>query len=158
MITAHLPSGYILAHALPAAPFVFPAAILGAILPDFDLIWFYFIDNRAIHHHRYWVHAPGFWLMLAAVGIPLIRQFAARFLPAALAFLTAILLHIVLDTLAGSIMWLWPFSNELYVLIDVPATQSHWILSFLLHWTMLAELLIWIVAFILFFRRPSVRT
>ncbi|KAG1647501.1 Bicyclomycin resistance protein [Nymphon striatum] len=34
------------------------AAIFGAILPDLDLIWFYFVDRGAFHHHLYWVHVP----------------------------------------------------------------------------------------------------
>ena len=28
------------------------AAVMGGVLPDLDLIWFYLIDNRAFHHHH----------------------------------------------------------------------------------------------------------
>lgn len=156
MILAHLPSGYVLAR-LAGQPRGLPmaAALLGAVFPDLDLIWFYLIDDRAFHHHRYWVHAPGFWLILGAVALPLIRRFAPRFLLPAVMFLAAVFLHIVLDTLAGSVMWLWPFSDRLYTLVEVPPTRSHWILSFLTHWTVLAELALILWAAVLFLRRPK---
>lgn len=156
MILAHLPSGYVLAR-LAGQPRGLPlmATLAGAVFPDLDLIWFYLIDDRAFHHHRYWVHAPGFWLIVAALALPLIRRFAPRFvLPAAL-FLAGVLLHIVLDTLAGSIMWLWPFSDRLYALVEVPATRSHWVLSFLTHWSVLAEMALILGAVVLWLRRPK---
>lgn len=141
MIIAHLPAGYVLARLMrvPTGP-VFAATLLGSVFPDFDMFWFHLVDDRAFHHHRYWVHAPGFWLILAAVVLPLLRVFAPRALPAALMFLLAVLIHLVLDTLVGSIMWLWPFSTELYQLAEVPATQSHWVLSFMVHWSFMAEI------------------
>ena len=52
MITAHLPSGYVLARVFRWTGLSFAAALVGATFPDIDLIWFYFIDDRAFHHHR----------------------------------------------------------------------------------------------------------
>ncbi len=153
MITAHLPAGYIVGRAMPVAPWVMAAALAGSVLPDFDLIWFYFIDDRAFHHHRYWVHAPGFWLIVAAASLPLMRWRLPRHMPAAWAFFAALLVHLILDSLAGSIMWLWPFDDTLYALVQVPATRSHWVLSFLTHWTFAAELAIWAVAITFFLRQ-----
>jgi len=158
MITAHLASGYLTGRAFGArGGLVLAAALLGSVLPDFDLIWFYLIDNRAFHHHRYWVHAPGLWLALAAIALPLLRWRAPGLLWPALAFLAAIFIHLVLDSLAGSIMWLWPFETTLYALVEVPARRSHWLLSFLTHWTMLAELAVWGAAIGLWLqdRRPA---
>lgn len=146
MIIAHLPSGYILGRHWAAAPMVLPAAVLGGILPDFDMIWFYGIDDRAIHHHRYWVHAPGFWAMIALVTLPAIALFARRFLMAALAFFGALLLHICLDTIAGDIMWGWPFSTDFTHLITIPARFDAWVLNFVLHPVFALELAIWAYA------------
>lgn len=73
--------------------------------------------------------------------------------PVALAFCCGWVLHILLDSIAGGIMWLWPISTELHALTTVPPTQSHWIGSFLLHWTFLLELVIWAAALILLIRR-----
>lgn len=153
MLTAHLPAGYLTACAFGNKnKTLLGAALVGSILPDFDMIWFHFIDHGAIHHHRYWVHAPFFWLVIAAISLPTLRFAWPRQIFPALVFFTAIFVHLVLDSLAGSIMWLWPYDKTLYALIEVPPTRSHWILSFLTHWTMLAELAIWLAAISLFLR------
>ena len=152
MILAHLPSGYILAHALPARLWVMPAVLLGAVFPDLDLFWFYVIDDRAFHHHRYWVHVPGFWLLIAAVLLPLIARIAANCFWPAVGFLFGVALHIFLDGLAGGIMWFWPFSDQLFTLVNVPAVYSNWVVSFLLHWTILIEICIIGIAAVLFVR------
>ncbi len=147
MITAHIPSGYLLGKSLQAKHRLLMAVvIIGAVFPDFDLFWFYFVDGKAFHHHRYWVHAPGFWLLISAIIIPVLLLWYKAVLKPYLFFLAAVALHICLDTIAGSIMWLWPFSNQLYELTTVPATQSHWILSFMVHWTFGLEIGIWIIA------------
>lgn len=158
MITAHLPAGYILARSLKQAPWVLTAALAGSILPDFDLLWFYFIDDRAIHHHRYWVHAPGFWAMVAGPALALTWYGAPRLIRAVGAFFLALTLHIILDTIAGGIMWQWPFNTRLISWITVPATHNHFILSFLTHWTFLLELCVWIVAGFLWRKRASQKT
>lgn len=64
MITAHAPSGYILARQLIARwqPLPIPAraailiAMIGALAPDFDMIYFYLVDAAQTHHHRYFTH------------------------------------------------------------------------------------------------------
>ena len=128
------------------------AAIIGAAWPDLDLFFFYLVDNRAFHHHRYWVHAPAFVLVVSLVLLALSRWRWPAACPLVVAFCCGWVLHILLDSIAGGIMWLWPVSTELYVLFTVPPTQSHWVLSFLLHWTFVAELVIWAAALILLTR------
>lgn len=157
MITAHLPSGYVLYHSLPSvhrqAPWVFAAAILGAILPDLDLFWFYFVDDRAFHHHRYWVHAPAFWAFIAIVTLPLIAWLKPHLNRAATVFFLALFVHVFLVSLVGDIMWLWPVSNEMYAVFSVSPTHENWILSFLLHWSFGFALAIWATALALFLKR-----
>ena len=64
MLTAHLPSGYILArHWLNRWPSVHVrlmllAGVVGAVVPDLDMLWFHLVDNRQTHHHRYFTHWP----------------------------------------------------------------------------------------------------
>ena len=138
MLVAHLPSGYIVARAAGVrSGLPFWAALVGSVFPDFDMIWFLFVDQGAIHHHLYWVHAPGFWVIVAALTLPFLRGTIRQ---AALLFLAGIFVHLVLDSIGGGIMWLWPLSDRLYSLIEVPATQANWVLSFVLHWSFLAEL------------------
>lgn len=148
MITAHIPSGYALAKSAGWTGAAFAAAVIGAVFPDIDLIWFYFVDDRAIHHHRYWVHAP---LFMALSSIILI--IVARRHPVAVAFAAGWALHILLDAPNGRLMWLWPFSDTLYSPIHVPPTRSHWIMSFLTHWSVVLELTVWAIAATLFFKR-----
>ena len=146
MILAHLPSGYLLARGFGArrGPLLW-AALAGAVAPDLDMLWFHLVDQGAIHHHRYWVHAPGFWALTGLVALPLLRWLRPVLLAPAAMFLAGVFLHLLLDTLVGGIMWGWPVSTRLFQLAEVPATQSHWVLSFLLHWSFLAEigLILW---------------
>ncbi|PTX55981.1 LexA-binding, inner membrane-associated putative hydrolase [Litoreibacter ponti] len=160
MITAHLPFGYLLGRAAqrytPPHPWVMPAALIGAVLPDFDLLWFYFVDGRAFHHHLYWVHMPLFWVAVGAVTLPLVRMFQRPLLPVARTFFAALLTHCLLDTVGGDIAWFWPFSDRQFSLVTVEPTHSHFILSYLNHWTFSLELCIWAGAIFLFFRdRPA---
>jgi len=152
MLTAHLPSGYVLGRLAPAGRGLMVAALIGAVLPDFDMLWFHFVDQGQIHHHRYWVHVPVFWAAITAVTLPVLGLWARRWLPMAVMFFAALLLHLLLDSISGGILWGAPFSDHLFALVEVPATQPHWVLSFLLHWTFLLELGIWGSAFYLWRR------
>lgn len=156
MILAHLPSGYLVGRAFGAqrGP-VMAAALAGSVLPDLDLIWFYGIDGRAFHHHLYWVHMPGFWAMVAAVALPAVRLTMPRLWRPALAFFAALLVHLILDSIGGGIAWGWPASRDLFALVEVPASRSHWVLSFLTHWTMAPEAAIILAAAVLFLRRKA---
>lgn len=160
MLTAHLPSGYVLGKTLQRhvrIPYLMPAAICGAVLPDFDMIWFVFVDQGAIHHHRYWVHVPLFWFCVALVALPILTRCLPAYLGTAYVFFAGLLLHLLLDSISGGILWGAPFSDHLFSLITVPATQDHWVLSFLLHWSILPELLIWGWAIFLW-HRPAAQT
>jgi inner membrane protein len=52
-------------------------------------------------------------------------------------------------------MWLWPLSDHLYSLVTVQPTHSHWVLSFVAHWTFWLELGLIAVAGWLFITRRS---
>lgn len=143
MLTAHLPSGYVLARALPRRrPWQMPAALLGAVLPDLDMLWFHFVDHGQWHHHRYWPHIPLVWLGIALASLALPTAWRG----AVLVFFAAIFLHLALDTISGGILWAWPFSDHLFALVTIPPHQAHWVLSFVLHWTFGLELALWAVA------------
>jgi inner membrane protein len=153
MLIAHLPAGYITARAggVQTGPLLW-AALIGSVFPDFDMIWFLFVDEGAIHHHKYWVHVPGFWLIAAAITLPFLPKAARN---AGLMFLAAVLIHIVLDTHAGGIMWFWPLSDHLYTFVTVPATQANWVLSFMLHWTFMLEVAVITASLWLFLTRKA---
>jgi inner membrane protein len=155
MLTAHLPSGYIAGRMVPkGVAMAMPVALVASVLPDADMIWFHFVDDGAIHHHRDWVHVPAFWLAVAALALPLLAW--RGYLKTGLVFLGVILLHLLLDSISGGILWGAPFDDTLYALVEVPATFSHWVISFMLHWTILAELAIWVWAVVLWRQRGTV--
>lgn len=130
-----------------------PAALLGAVAPDIDMIFFYLIDGGAVHHHRYWTHIPFFWLATAAIALPVLAR--TRYLTACVAFFSAVFLHLSLDSIAGSIMWLYPFSDRPLELVMVPPTRSHWVWSFVFHWTFAFEIAIWVAALALWVTRTQ---
>lgn len=145
MITAHLPAGYCLARlGAPKLRYAVPVALIASILPDLDLFWFYFVDNRSFHHHEYWVHTPAFWAAVWLVTLPIAVW--TRCIALHTVFFSALLLHMVLDTLVGGIPWLQPFDDRLFRLFEVQPTENHWLVTFLTHWSMLAELAIWALA------------
>ena len=145
MIVAHLPAGYLLARALPGP--AFGAALAGSVAPDLDLLAFYLVDGRAVHHHRYWVHIPGFWAMAGGGALVALRAAGRRRLAGLLAaFLAGVALHLVLDGIVGGIAWLWPVHDELLRLVEVPARFDWWVWSFVLHWTFALELAVVAVA------------
>lgn len=143
MILAHLPSGYLLGRAAGGRDrAILTAALIGSVAPDFDMLWFWLVDGGQTHHHRFWPHIPLIWVGIAAATLPLLALTVRRWLAPAAAFFAAILMHLALDTVNGGILWGWPVSNRLYSLVTVPATRLHWVLSFLTHWSTLAELAI----------------
>lgn len=126
--------------------------MLFSILPDFDLIWFFWFDGRQIHHHRYWVHIPAFWVVVGTVSLAAFWR--TRFRPYVVVAIAAVFLHLVLDSLVGGILWLSPWDNTLYQLITIRPAKPHWLFSFMLHWTFLAEVMIWGLA-LAFYRREG---
>ena len=152
MLIAHLPAGYLLGRGTGAGGAAMAAVLLGSVAPDFDMLWFHLVDHGRVHHHDYYSHIPGFWLLLALPVLALLRWRRPSWVRIAALFFAGIFLHLVLDTLVGGIMWLWPVSDHLYSLAVVPARYSHWVLSFILHWSFLTEIAITLLAAWLFWR------
>ena len=151
MFVAHLPSGYLLGRGLlgrgaGARGPAMAAVLLGSVAPDFDMLWFHLVDHGRVHHHDYYSHIPGFWLLVALSVLAVLRGLRPAWVTIAAMFFAGIVLHLVLDTLVGGIMWLWPFSDHLYSLAVVPARHDHWVISFILHWSFLAEIVLTLLA------------
>ena len=70
LFIAHLPAGYLLSRPFTRrnpsqARAIFGVGLLCSVLPDFDLAYFYLIDQRRTPHHDCWVYTPIVWLVLA---------------------------------------------------------------------------------------------
>jgi inner membrane protein len=151
MFIGHLPGAYLAfrvcaPRSLPRVAFA--AGMIGSVAPDLDLFWFYFVDMRAHHHHEYMLHRPALWAALLVVALAL-RGPDRRWPVVLAAFAAGALVHMGLDTIAGKIGWLWPFSDWARPLVVVPPTHDHWIKSFLAHWTFLVEIAITLAALVL---------
>lgn len=148
MFIAHLPAGYLLTRLLigrgwhgAALPGVALAAgLAGALAPDLDLLYFYFVDHCQTHHHRYWSHWPVAWLAVTMAG----AVFARWHNGAALLLLFGLggFAHLLLDTLVGDIWWLAPLVDRPFALFTVPARWRPWWLNFVLHWSFAVELVL----------------
>ncbi|MEO0745665.1 MAG: metal-dependent hydrolase [Pseudomonadota bacterium] len=147
MIVGHLAAGYLAARGLAAigAGALFGGMLIGSVLPDIDMLWFALVDQGRVHHHDYLTHRPVVWAGLLCVGLALRR---ASVIGVAL----GALLHLALDSIAGKIAWAWPISDAATPLVIVPATQAHWLLSFIFHWTFALELALCALALALFVR------
>jgi inner membrane protein len=143
MILAHLPAGYLTARAVGVRrdPVV-AAALIGSVAPDLDLSWFYLVDHRQVLHHLYWTHAPGFWAVIALVVLVWIRSARPALFTLTAVFFASVFIHLVLDTPVGGIMWFCPFDHQLFRLFEVQQSERHWIITFMMHPSFLAEIAI----------------
>ncbi len=154
MLIAHLPASYLwarLAQRRLDGKHLLPLGLLAGLLPDVDLLYFYFIDGRAHPHHSYWTHLPISWLLLAGLASVLVL-WERRLRDISLVFFSNIALHLVLDTVAAGISWLYPLTARAVSLVSVPPAQAHWLLSFVLHWSFGLELAIAVAALVVLIR------
>lgn len=157
MFLAHLPAGYLISATLEKrlnVRGIVTAGLIGSILPDVDMFYFYFIDKQQHLHHSYWTHIPIFWFLLACLCFTMI--FISRcknwLLPTSVFFLN-IFIHLLLDTVVGKIEWLQPFSKTAFYFFDVEARYDWYVWNFVLHWTFLLEVFIILSAGYMFWKR-----
>lgn len=162
MIIGHLPAGYVISRLLfprfaatgvSARAFLL-SGVIGALAPDFDMLYFHLVDQRQHHHHTYVTHFPIVWFAILACSLTWLI-FAKTRSRAALAVIFAIngLAHMVFDTLVGDIWWLAPFADRPFVFFTVPALYKPWWLNFLLHWSFGVEVVMILWAVYLWRRR-----
>ena len=133
MITAHAPAGYIGAQLLrrlkpthlSARAWSLYGAISG-ILPDVDMLWFYLVDHRRVHHHRYLTHWPSLWLLALVIAFLFWRRTHRPAAAIALLFAVNGMVHLCLDSIVGDILWLMPWRDTPYSLFTVTARYQPW--------------------------------
>ncbi|MGF7059513.1 metal-dependent hydrolase [Brassicibacter mesophilus] len=162
MLIAHAPAGYVVLRLFNKIKkeniSYFKYGILFSIWPDFDLLYFYLIDNKSSLHHFYFPHIPLFAFICCFLVIVLKKlKVDKRAINIYYLFLINWFIHLALDTVTGGINWLYPINNKLFVFIKIPANYQHWIISFVLHWSFLFEISIVIWAVILFLKRKNLR-
>lgn len=159
MFIAHLPAGYLTARLMArppggtATPALLLAGMAGGVFPDLDLVYGALVDGGRVHHHRYWPHLPLVWLAVTAIAASWNRAFRLR--PALMVFLAAVWGHLLLDSVAGDIWWLWPWHDTPFSLVDIPFAHASWWMNYLLHWTFGLELAITAAACAWEYRHPA---
>ncbi len=156
MFIGHLPAGYILTKTLQkkfnTTKYLF-IGLLGSVILDLDILYFYFVDNRQNLHHGYWIHIPFYWMIIALIAIFVFWIFKKKdCIIASIIFFSNIFLHLFLDTIVGKIEWLYPITDKGYYLFDVSARYDFWVWNFVFHPTFLFEVGIVIWAVVLFFK------
>lgn len=153
MFIAHLPAGYFAARLLArrigikATSALVLAGMAGGVFPDMDLLYGAWADGGRVHHHLYWPHLPPVW-----AGAGLLFLLARRRLGDTCRRLVGVFMlggwsHLLLDSVAGDIWWLWPWLDTPFSLVNIPAIHTPWWLNYLLHWTFAVELAIVFLAF-----------
>lgn len=155
MFIAHAAGGYLVTRAVldrvradgSTARRLMIVGLLASVAPDLDLVYFYTVDGRRHPHHDYWTHVPVTWLAGCAVASVASVILRSR-LGVVASFLTAVnaMAHLALDSIVGRIRWLHPISDAGVNLVTVESRRDWWVLDFLLHWTMLAEVALILVA------------
>jgi len=161
MFIAHLPTGYLLAKLLRKKTqqhlswkTLLICGLMGSIFPDIDLIYFYLIDARQNNHHSYISHIPFYYLTLYLfVSVLFLITGNKRNLMISSVFMLGVLLHLILDTVAGGIIWYYPIYEQYVTLSVVKEKYNWWVLNFILHWSFVLELVI--IIFSLFVYRRS---
>ena len=153
MIIGHFPAGYLAAvgasRRWPART-LFLGVLVGSVLPDIDMLRFFFLDEGAWHHHAYFTHRPILWVAVLVLGAVTRKRLI-------ISLGLGGLLHMLLDTFLGKMAWGWPLTDAASPFIVVQPTHSHWLFSFMAHWTFLAEVALVILAAIVFLHRRSRR-
>jgi inner membrane protein len=165
MFVAHMPAGFLLSRYLlreerNEAHYIkfLIIGLIASIAPDFDLAYFYLIDNRQHPHHSYWSHIPFFWIAIyAALFIPCYKVLGKKAITLISMVLLCGLLHMVLDSIASGIKWLYPLDTSYYGFWRIPSVHDWWVANYLFHWTFLFELVISIVAMVVFYRDRELR-
>lgn len=161
MLIAHLPAGYLLAKTLQAklqpreisTRLFFSVILFGAVFPDLDLFYFYLIDQRAVHHHQYFLHWFSFWIPCFLIALLLFKQYRFQWAGLMSLFCGAAILHICLDVFVGDVWLFAPFIHQSYAFFEVTARYQPWWLNFILHWSFLVEILICLYAGYLYFKQ-----
>ena len=153
MVIGHLPGAYLAFKAFGRRipPVVFAAAMVGSVLPDLDMLAFYFLDQRSFHHHEYITHRPVLWFSMVSIGLLAMQFSQSRVATIFVGLGAGGLVHMMLDSITGEIAWAWPLSSATFPLVTVQPTHGHWILSFLNHWTFQVEIFICALAAVVFF-------
>lgn len=164
MFVAHVAGGYLITRSYlhsfnrfslddKSLKYYLIFGLVCSVLPDIDLFYFYLIDHRQHPHHTYWTHIPLFWVLCTGFLFFMAKAISNKNRDSLwVILLLNTELHMVLDSVAGGIFWLYPFNHEYFRIFKVTARFDWWVLNYIFHWTFLLELLIITVAVFVYYQ------
>ena len=167
MIVGHIPAGYIAGHFLQkwvSDPIqqkrIMKVSLVGSILPDVDMLYFYWVD-KSHDHHIFYSHIPACYAVLIPVFVLGRLHTSLRSIGnLAITLWFALMLHAVLDTVVSGILWQFPFvarhEDFLIHIVDKKAIPNiwhykqvyleffglkleGWVFNLLVHWSAILE-------------------
>jgi inner membrane protein len=152
MLIGHVPAGYLVTKLfitkmpsemvtrIGSGKLLF-VGMLSSVMLDLDLLYFYTLDGRQHSHHSYWTHIPIYWFCMLLILVVLTTALRKAILTAYAAIVSInVFVHLLLDTVVGKIMWLYPLSTHNFALFPIPFIYNRWVYNFIFHWTFLFEL------------------
>ncbi len=146
MIFAHAPLGYLTARSIKQWWNSHPAWLyfigaLGGIFPDIDLFYFY-VFNATQNHRQFPTHSVLPYLILFCISLFLRKKCIGKI---GLVFTVGAFSHLMADSLMGRLVWLYPFSLQLYGLSSIPGYANSIMFSYGLTTNYTAELIVFII-------------
>jgi len=130
--------------------------LISSVLPDFDLLYFFFIDFKKHTHHTFLPHIPAFWVIIAIISMLLCIIFKNRQLKkVSLIIISNVVIHLLLDTISGGIYWLYPFSGQECTVFEIRTKYDMWVLNYFLHWSFVGEVILVMAGIFVFFRKKA---
>ena len=136
-----------------------------AMSVDLDTVILAFLGIEPFYHRRFLVHTPIFWFVVFGLFWLTSKILGKKFEKARniliLPFAIAVFSHLILDSAFEGVMWLYPFSMDLYgvhlpVPINIPINE--WIFSYLTDpYGLSLELLITSVALYVFIKSGDLK-
>lgn len=93
---------------------VFIIAIIGGLFPDIDLLYYYLFAADFSHHEAF-THSAFIYLILFCVLYLLFYLLKNNFYKKIITFFfLGVLSHLLADSVGAGVIWLYPFSKEMY--------------------------------------------
>lgn len=130
MIFGHGPSGFFMTWLIRVLPenlkwkeaktkYILLLGTVGAMIPDADLFYTY-LFNASVSHREFVTHTPFLWLLLSLIAFVLLTiTRKQQWIPYALTFTLAGVLHVLFDTITAQVRLFYPFSRDFMGIADL---------------------------------------
>ncbi len=134
MIFSHAPAGFLASfltkkwwgrglNTVQTRTLLILATIFG-IIPDLD-VFYYYLFNAQVLHREIILHSFFVYALITIIIIFVSHKFKNRFWQAVgIVFFIGTFSHLLLDSLAAGVMWLYPIQSRLFGLLIVPTIAN----------------------------------